>query len=83
MEASLLVVIALLLFYCAWQQQHHERAMAAAELRWSMEPRLMFIPAPKPAPKPAPEEPFELRRERQPFENYGVDVSYAPTIGVT
>jgi hypothetical protein len=81
MEASLLVVIALLLFYCAWQQRQHERAMAAAELRWSMEPRLMFIPTPKPAP--APEEPFELRRERPRFEAYGVDVSYTPTIGVT
>lgn len=96
MTTSLLAVIACLLFALAAQARHHDRAMAAAELRWSMHPQLMFIPTPAP-PAPfllerrvvdAPTRPitpgrlpaFTLQHPR--FENYGVDVSVAPTIGI-
>lgn len=78
LTAILISIIGALLVLCAFQSFWHERAMERAELRWSMHPQLMFIPT----PKPELEEPIPLVWRRPRFDAYGVDVSFAPTIGV-
>lgn len=93
----LLVVISGLLFLNAWQAWCHERAMDRERSRWSAIfaeapelPPLRFSDLP---PPPVHHMPFLLerrpdrlvatRRMHPPFENHGVEVSFAPTVGVS
>jgi len=54
----LMFIIAGLLFLCAWQQWQHERAMQAAELRWSQHPQLMWLPTPRAHTPPSERDAF-------------------------
>lgn len=81
MITALLAVISALFFLLAYQTYWHELAMQRAEHRWAAEPKLMWLPSPPPQEL---EEPFPLvwLSPHPHFQNYGVDVSVAPTIPV-
>jgi hypothetical protein len=96
-ELTLLFIISGLLLLCAWLSYHHERAMEELRRHWAPLPlasELLEQPFELRRPSVCPprfagftrEELEQMERRngyvRPPFENYGVDISVAPTIGI-